>query len=324
MSFVVDPQTPSTVYIGSCQHGVYKSTDCGSTWAHIDTGQSAQTIDNSRQWTFVIDPVDTQVLYTNAGYNILDGNHSGAFKSTNGGVDWKEIWPPADPSLANVVTNNFVAQINMDPTNHLHLLMGFHQVCAAPYTSICYAETRDGGDTWKLHDADPQWGNSESQTPYIIDDKTWLFANHDTTGGLWFTTDGGMSWKLVAPNSAGHWPGQLYHAKNGWYIGSDQGIFYSPDGASWGPTPIYQGSLTTGIAGDGTTMWASNYGSYEPWTPPGKNPYITSPETDGKNWTATPWATPGFTNGGTLGYDPVHHVLYSANGQMGFWRVVVE
>ena len=225
------------------------------------------------------------------------------------------------------MTNNFVAQLNMNPTNHEHLLMGFHQVCAAPYTSLCYAETRDGGSSWTIHNADPNWGMSESQTPYIVNDQTWLFASHDSTGGLWVTTNRGQKWTLIAPMSAGHWPGQLYHATSGWYIGSDMGIFHSADGASWAVVPNYKGVLTTGLVGDGTTMWASNDGAYTPWVPGGTNPYVLSQESDGLTWTAAPWTTPSgfsFTQGGTMGYDPVRHVLYSSNGTQGFWRVVVR
>src|ERR1700722_961365 len=85
---VVDPVNLGTVYVGSCQYGIYKSTDCGSTWTHVNTGMNGSILDNSRQWTFIIDPTNPQVLYTNAGYNVVDGNQSGAFKSTNGGVDW--------------------------------------------------------------------------------------------------------------------------------------------------------------------------------------------------------------------------------------------
>jgi hypothetical protein len=330
---VVDPVNLGTVYVGTCQYGIYKSIDCGNTWTHVNTGANGDVLDASRQWTFIIDPTNPQVLYTNAGYNTLDGNHSGAFKSTNGGVDWQQIWPPPDGTLANIVTNNFVAQINTDPTNSQHLLLGFHQVCAMPYTSVCYGETRDGGQHWTLHNQDSRWGNSESQTPYLLSDQNWLFANHDQTSGLWVTGDGGQSWSLIAPNTAGHWPAQLYHATSGWYIGTDTGMIHSADGMNWTSVSGYSGGLVTGLVGDGTTMWAANFGSLQPWIMPGSNPYLTSAEADGQTWTATTWKAPTtpdsqgsayFTQGGTLGYDPAHHLLYGSNGTEGILRVVTR
>src|SRR6266852_5054617 len=61
LAFVVDTHTPSTIYLGTCQHGIYKSTNSGASWTHVNTGANAAIIDNSRQWTMVIDPVDPQV-----------------------------------------------------------------------------------------------------------------------------------------------------------------------------------------------------------------------------------------------------------------------
>ena len=54
------------------------------------------------------------------------------------------------------------------------------------------------------------------------------------------------------------------------------------------------------------------------------NPFISSAETESKNWAPTPWTTPGFINGGLLSYDPIHHVLYVAKGWNGFWRLTVQ
>jgi len=35
-------------------------------------------------------------------------------------------------------------------------------------------------------------------------------------------------------------------------------------------------------------------------------------------------ASPGMKQGGWLGYDADHHVLYSSNCTQGFWRVVTK
>jgi len=69
------------------------------------------------------------------------------------------------------------------------------------------------------------------------------------------------------------------------------------------------------------------FGSLGPWNPDGFNPYVTSRESDGLTWTPAPFTTPAgfkFTQGGPLGYDPVHHLLYCSNGTQGFWRVVTQ
>lgn len=326
MSFVVDPINLGTVIVGSCQYGIYKTTDCGANWTHINTGKNGSVLDYSRQWTFVIDPVDSQILYTNVGYAMDGKSPSGALKSTDGGVNWEWIWPTTNPAYANLEDYTFTSQINMDPTNRQHLVMGLHG-CRAPYGIACFAETKDGGATWAIQNGDPSWQDSESQTPYALDDHILLFDNHDSTSGRWVSTDSGQTWNMIAPDSAGHWPAQIYRASSGYYyMGNNHGIMRSADGATW--SMVSKGDLVTGLVGDGTTMWASNWGDYSPRVPAGTNPYVSTAETDGSTWKAVPWTTPagfaGFTQGGVLGFDPAHHVLYSANGTQGFWRVVTR
>src|SRR6185503_2047946 len=102
-------------------------------------------------------------------------------------------WPPSDPALAQVVQYNFVAQIAMDRGNSQHLLMSFHASCNAPHAAACFAETSDGGATWKIVDGLAQWTGGEGHTVYFLDGgTTWLFASQ--TDGLWRTADGGAHW----------------------------------------------------------------------------------------------------------------------------------
>src|SRR5258706_1958344 len=139
-AFVMNPQDPAMVYRGSCNQGIWRTTDCGATWVHINTGKNGATLDAGRQWTFVIDPVDLNVLYTNSGYGTKS---DGAFKSTNVGVDFEEMWPPAEPALAKIVEYNFEGGVAMDPSDHAHLLITFHAKCAPPHTEACFGESTD-------------------------------------------------------------------------------------------------------------------------------------------------------------------------------------
>jgi hypothetical protein len=49
-------------------------------------------------------------------------------------------------------------------------------------------------------------------------------------------------------------------------------------------------------------------------------PFWSSPEKDGQTW--TPMTSPQLSNGGSLAYDGVHHLLYSTDLGAGVWRVV--
>ena len=35
LSIVVDQRTPTTLYLGTCEHGIFKSVNSGATWTHI-------------------------------------------------------------------------------------------------------------------------------------------------------------------------------------------------------------------------------------------------------------------------------------------------
>ncbi len=65
---LADPVNTGTIYAGTANTGVYKSIDCGATWAKINTGKNADLIDSGGQWTMAIDPVEPKVLYAGALY----------------------------------------------------------------------------------------------------------------------------------------------------------------------------------------------------------------------------------------------------------------
>jgi hypothetical protein len=76
------------------------------------------------------------------------------------------------------------------------------------------------------------------------------------------------------------------------------------------------------LIGDGTTMYSSSFAA---GFKVGDNlqPYVTSPETDGRTWSAM--KSPGMGQGAIqLGIDRGHRVMYSANGGDGFWRVRIQ
>lgn len=322
LALALDPLMPSTIYLGSCQHGVFKSLDGGLSWAHINTGTNAAVLDGSRQWTLAIDPVTPAVLYTNSGYG--PNGENGAWKSLDGGINWQRVWPsPSQRNLDAIVQYNFVAQIAIDPTDHQHVFLSWHGNCAAPYTPVCYGESHDAGDSWTIRNGDMRWAPSEAQTLYIVDGQRWLFANH--ADGLWRTSDAGATWALISAQAAGHWPSTLYKstANGTFYIGADDGLYRSADFVTWAHLSV--GYLTNGVIGDGTTLYAGNAGSLTPWVPVGTNVYMTSPETDGTTWPAASWPVPAgmWTQGpgGGFAFDRLHHVLFSSNGTAGLWRM---
>ncbi len=316
-AFAVDPINAGVVYVGTAQQGIWKTTDCGSTWVHINTGKNGAVLDSGMNWTFVIDPYDSEVLYTNAGY----GQTNNAYKSVNGGVDWDVVWPPPDGSFADVVEYDFTNVFAMDPNDPSHLLLTFHATCSAPFAESCIAETFDGGETWNLIDGNGAMVGTEGQVIYFLDNaETWLWASQSS--GFWRTSNGGDSWTKIAPtlNEAHPQGSQLYRAVDGtFYVATADGLARSSDGASWSLVPGTN-PLAGGIVGDGTTMYLSN-SFYWDW---GTNlhPFFSAPEASGEPWTELA-GSPGMTSGGSLGLDSSHRILYSSTLSSGFWRIML-
>jgi hypothetical protein len=324
--FALDPNHAGTILLGTSSLGIWKSTDCGATWVHIDTGTAGPALDTGRNWSIVIDPTDSDVVYTCAGYGgEADGVSSlGVFKSTDGGVNWQQLFPQDILST----TAGSIEKIAMDPTNHLHLLVSFHGACAnSPNgggTWGCLAETRDAGTTWTLANSAEEWTEGDGQT--ILDDKTWffgsLFGTSGVPGGIWRTTNGGASWDNVYVGDAS----AVYIAPDGTFFSAGgQGVLRSSDGVSWtrfDSSP--QGASVNGscpITSDGKSLFASggSYGGTEPST----GWYASAPLGNLTNWTPAFNYVPMVAGAENLAYDPAHHLLYSSNLTAGLWRVVV-
>jgi len=256
-AFATDPQNAGTVYVGTSALGLWKTTNCGANWVHINTGKNGENIDIGRQWAVLIDPTDSKVIYTNAGYGGCAKSSGlctdGALKSTNGGVDWEPMWPPADTSATKGAPGS-VNEPRMDPTDPHHLALGLRGQCIGK-SPVCWGESHDAGKTWNVIWGKPEWVGAKSSI-WLLGGPNMLLATENI--GLWHTSDGGTSFDKVAnEGTVGHSPGQLYIAKNGgYYFGGQNGVLRSPDGVTWSLIPN-SGQFVGGVIGDGTTLYES-------------------------------------------------------------------
>jgi hypothetical protein len=312
----IDPNNTATVYLGTSSLGFFKSTDCGATWAHITTGTNGTEIDKGRNWSLVVDPIDSQVIYTTAGYAAGD-----VWKSTNGGVDWTAM---LSPTAKAALAAGFVEKIAMDPTNHLHLTVSAHGGCTNGMNNGCLAETKDGGQTWTLTNSGQSWSEGDGQT--MIDANTWFYGA--LFGGIWRTSNAGSSWTQVYKGNAA---GDVYHASDGsLYAGGTGNVLHSADGISWTAVPNSKacGGNSNGgrmLTGDGTTMFVSD-GRGLGWNqtqPPAGGWYYSTSETSPTTWTSLNSPATMMSGGISIAYDKDHHILYSSNYVSGFWRLVV-
>ena len=315
-AMAVDQVNQGTVYAGTLFQGLWKTTDCGATWNIVATGQGGKDINRGMNWTLFIDPVDPNVVYTNSGYG-----SNGLFKSTDGGVNWTDIWSrDSQPELGKAFTYNFANVIAIDPFDHLHVLLTFHEPCLAPHNSTCIVETNDGGSSWKVLDGEPSWNGTEGQVIFFLNDSNnWLWGSQNS--GFWVSEDAGTSWTEIKGMTTSHLQSsQLLQTKSGaFYMAAADGIWSSIDGKveNWKLIPD-TGPIVGGLVSDGTNMYASTCYFPDFCDDPR---YLTSPEDDGKTWTEM--KHPKMTQGGNLGYDKGHKLLFSSNLDGGLWRVVV-
>ena len=315
-AMAVDPVNQGTLYSGTLFQGVWKSTDCGATWSKLEGGTNAADVNRGMNWTLAVDPADPETVYTNSGYG-----SNGLFKSTDGGVNWTDIWSgQSQPELGKAFMYNFANVVALDPQDHRHILLTFHEACLPPHASTCIVESQDGGANWAIHDGKAGWNGGEGQVIFFLDNSTtWLWGSQ--SNGFWRTADSGATWEEIPKMTTSHLQGsQLLRTQAGaFFVAGADGIWKSPDGraATWELVPD-TGPIVGGMISDGRNLYASTcyFGGFCDTAR-----YLPSPETDGTTWTSMP--VPKLSMGGNLGYDAGHKLLFSSNLDAGLWRVVL-
>lgn len=196
-SVAVDQVNPNVLYYGTGEmnfsqdshygNGIFKSTNAGTTWSQVATTSVGTYIS-----TIVIDPSNSNILYSAANV--------GVYKSTNAGVNWTSTGSPGG------CTTMFIDPFN---TQIIYISTG-------SYSAGSVYKTTDGGSSWNPYinglPASSRgriclaMSNVNSQILYAS------ISNSSTSQllGLFITTDGANSWTLQAstPN---------YLGSQGWY-----------------------------------------------------------------------------------------------------------
>lgn len=318
----IDPAHPSTLYLCVCAYdvtkgGLYKTTDGGATW--VKAGKLDEPIH------VVIDPKDSDHLYCVDG---VRGATLGFWTSTDGGKTW------AHPRGLDAKTQQPIGDLDLysiavDPTDFKHILVSLHSPWSGPWkgTMNCgVLESRDGGDTWIVHDPPPASKGGYGMAIFFLynpatkqgDANTWLFTAQQ--GGFFRTTDAGATWTQVYNFQMTHGGNQLYRTKDGaLYSGGYQYPARSTDnGATW--QQIKTGlpySWYMGVCGDGKNLYIGSSGK--------DAPFFTSPENDGQAWTPYKGGAQKFSEMPfEMGYDTVNHIVYSASWGQGLLALKTE
>jgi hypothetical protein len=313
-AIIVDPFDAATVWLGTGDKGLFKSSDCGTTWVHVNTGTNGDALDRSVLWSMVVDPVNQGIIYTVAAYGA-----QGLWKSTNGGVDWTQLFPTTS-AYAQLVPDDFVGNVSMDSANPLHLAVASHGTCNAPDPLGCIAESFDGGMTWPNIVSTPAgWG--EQSGVQVVDATTWIWGSGGGGMGLYLTADNGKTWKQALPGGAGDANGEysilpLKPASDGaYYASSSEGVVRSADGVSWSLAWGEENFIVAavrGIAVSESTIYASL-----------NNSFYGAPLSGYASWSQFSGPVGQTDSADFLAYDQGHRLLYASCWGGGLFRTVM-
>ena len=174
-----DPNNSNTLYVGTPDGGLWKSTNGGGSWS---TNTDFLGVIGCAD--LAIDPDNTQIMYLATGNWEADRSSLGVFKSTDGGATWSAT------SLAWNFSDSYeIRRMIMDPNDPDTMLV---------VTDGGIFRTTDG---WATNSATNLDGNYNLyDIKFKPGDHTTVYAsgtNFINTDIFWKSTDNGASWTAV-------------------------------------------------------------------------------------------------------------------------------
>ena len=210
-SMVIDPERTRTMYLSACS-GIYKSEDGGLLFRKI------QGIPSSARRTRVLkqDPTNHEIVYA--------GTTEGLYKTENGGRTFRRMTGP------DVIVND----VYVDPRDPKHVLLATDRggVLTSVNGGESFTPSNDGVSGRKVEALLVDRNDPQRMYAGVVNDKSY--------GGVFFTSDGGRTWRHIGAGLDGLDVFSLAEAKDGTVLaGTSHGIFVLPavDGSAGAADP---------------------------------------------------------------------------------------
>lgn len=206
LSLEMDLANPDTLYIGTKDEGIFRSTNRGETWV--------KDINNFKQVTaIVINPENSQNIFIAATRD----DRGKIFKTGNGGEKWEEVFTER-------TSGSIILSLAMDKNNPDILYAG--DSLGGIY------KTLDGGNSWK----NLLWAKSSVREIVFDSVNTSLLYFGTTNSGALVSKDAGSSFQEIVSS------GYIYNIErhpykaNYVYLSDKNGLQASSDaGTTWTP-----------------------------------------------------------------------------------------
>lgn len=217
-SVTVSDANPNVIWVGTGEGnprnsanyggGIYKSLDGGKTWKHMGL-EATRHIHR-----VIVHPTNPDIVYAGAMGNMWYPNEErGVFRTTDGGKNWEKVLYVDD--------GTGIADMIIDPSNPNKIIAATWTFdrdpdyfnSGGPGSGIWI--THDGGDNWERKTAKhglPKGDLGRIGLAIATNKPNILYALVEAkVNGLYKSTDGGTSWKLVSTKDIGNRP--FYYAE---------------------------------------------------------------------------------------------------------------
>jgi photosystem II stability/assembly factor-like uncharacterized protein len=199
----VNPEKPSEFYVAYASGGLWYTDNNGTSFIPVMDKTPTQNLgDIAVHWP-------TGTLYVGAGENNASRSSYagiGMLKSADKGKTW---------SFAGLPDSHHIGRIQIHPENPEEVVVAVLGHLYSPNEERGIFKTRDGGKTWaKTLYINENTGFVEliaaPENPDILfaaswerDRKAWNFVGDGPGSGIYKSTDGGDSWKLISDGKSG-------------------------------------------------------------------------------------------------------------------------